>query len=144
MAAPRRGVPTSAWMLDQQMRAEMEADAWRRLRFEVAAQEALALQAAATTETEQVHRGGSTTFKAIVRFMMGTFAAYLAYLAGVDSGLGEFEIWLAVGAGFVAMLALTAFGPFRSFVYLMSETARWAVILALIFGALWFVLNPPA
>jgi hypothetical protein len=88
------------------------------------------------------YAGGSIILKALVRFGIAAFAGWLAFLAAMDSGLGEAEMWLAVGGSFLAGLALTAFDPMRGFVHLLSETARWAIILGAVFGVLWVLLNP--
>src|SRR5690606_29871236 len=113
-SSQRPALASDEWMLEQQVRAEMEAEAWRRLRADLAAIEPAppAPQAPAAAPAAELdhHRAGSAMLKAIVRFALAAFAAYLAYLAGVDSGLGEFEIWLAVGGSFMAALALSMFG----------------------------------
>jgi hypothetical protein len=127
-------------MLEQQLRAEMEAEAWRRLRQELAVPEPPPEPAPAETEPDY-HKTGSTILKALVRFAMASFCAYLAWLAAVDSRLGEFEIWLAVIATFIASLALTLIGPARAFVHLLAETARWIIIGAAAIGALWLLLQ---
>jgi hypothetical protein len=58
-------------------------------------------------------------------------------LAAIDSQFGEFEVWLAVGSIFLVTLALSMFGLARELVHTLAETARWALILAVGFGALW-------
>lgn len=141
MASPR-GRPNFAsddWMLEQQLRAEMEAEAWRRLRQEVAIPEA----AAAPPQPANVNRyqSGSVILKALVRFMLAALGGYLAYLAGVDSGLGEFEVWLAVGAAFLVTLALSMFGAARDFVHTLAEGMRWILILSAGVAAVWFAFN---
>jgi hypothetical protein len=73
--------------------------------------------------------------------MLAAFGGYLAFLAAVDGNLGEFEIWLAVGAAFLVTLALSMFGAARQFVHLLAETARWIIILAAGAGGAWLVLN---
>jgi len=149
MQGQRRGpaFATDEWLLEQELRAEMEAEAWRRLRQRVAIAAPpepapLPGPAPAAAPTFDPHKTGSTMLKALVRFGLGAFAGYLAFLAGVDSGLGEFEIWLAIGAAFLVTLALSAFGPLQRFVHLLAETARWAIIVAVCFGALYVMLNP--
>lgn len=133
------------WMAEQQIRAEIEAEAWRRLREEIARPPApLSLPAPASPTDIDPHRGGSLTLKALVRFLLAAGGAYVAYLAGADSRLGEFELWLAAGAGFCVTLALTAFGPLRRAVHFMAETARWALILGVGFGGLWWLLQGQA
>jgi len=139
------------WIAEQQMRAEMEAEAWRRLRAEIARPALPEPTPAPRPEPARtyaprrpnLHRSGSLTLKALVRFLMAAAGAYLAYIAAADAQLGEFEIWLAIGAAFVTTLALTAFSPLRGAVYFVAETARWALILGLGLGALWWLMQGP-
>ncbi len=130
---------TDDWMLEQQMRAELEAEAWRRLREQV--RPAPPPLAAAPTNAMPAplspHRTGSAVLKALVRFAMGAAASYLAFIAALDSQLGEFEAWLAVGAAFIVTLALSMFSPLRGAVHALAETMRWMLVVALSFGALW-------
>jgi hypothetical protein len=142
---PARGRPAFAsddWMLEQQLRAEMEAEAWRRLRSELTVAQALPAPepVAAPAEIDH-HSTGSTILKALVRFILAAFAAYLAWLAGVDARLGEFEIWLATGSTFAVTLALSMFGFARNFVHLAAETVRWMLLIGLGFGATWLAFN---
>jgi len=141
MPGARRGPrPLSDdWMLEQQVRAEIEAETWRRLRLETAQAAPPALPA----PEPDPHATGSLTLKALVRFLLGAGGGYLAYLAATDAGLGEFETWLALGAGFLITLALSAFGPLRRAVHLLAETARWAIVVAAGLGALWLLTHPP-
>jgi hypothetical protein len=142
--AGQRGRPAFAsddWMLEQQLRAEMEAEAWRRLREELAIPEPPPQAANAPAADIDHHRAGSAILKALVRFLMAAFAAYLAFLAGVDSRLGEFEIWLAVGASFAVTLALSMFGLAREFVHAAAETMRWILLIAAGIGATWLAFN---
>lgn len=146
-----RGRPALAsddWILEQQVRAEMEAEAWRRLRADLQPAPAPALEAGpAPTPAEPSfdhHRAGSAILKAIVRFALATFGAYLAYLSAADSQLGEFEVWLAIGAGFLVTLALSMFGVAREFVHMLAETARWVIIAAVALGAVWMMLHMSA
>jgi hypothetical protein len=142
------------WMMEQQLRAELEAEAWRRLREQLAIQgqpvPALAPAAppapaqAPAPERPDYHRAGSAILKALVRFGLAAFFAYLAYLAALDGGLGEFEIWLAVGATFVVTLALSMFGAARQFVHLLAETMRWLIIVAAGLGAVWLMVQMSA
>jgi hypothetical protein len=144
-ARTRPSVATDDWILAQQMRAEIEAEAWRRLREERAL---LALEAPPTPEP--VGRGisaaqaGSAVLKGLVRFVMAAFGAYLAYLAAVDSQLGEFEVWLAVGGAFLTILALSMFGFARGLVHTLAEAARWGLIFAALAGAAWLVFRAMA
>lgn len=128
------------WMHEQQMRAELEAEAWRQLRRELAAPVAAPGPAANAAEADP-HQTGSTILKAVVRFMLAAFGAYLSYLAGADSQLGELEVWLAVGATFAVTLALTMFGPMRRLVHMLAETARWMLLIAIGFSAVWMVAH---
>lgn len=137
------GRASDAWLAEQQMRAEMEAEAWRRLRLELAAAPP-ALPAPSPQAPADPYRGGSIILKGLVRFAIAAFAAYVAFIAAADSQLGEFEVWLAIGSAFVVTLALSMFGPLRAIVHFLSETARWVLILGFGFGALWLLLNPPA
>ena len=75
-----------------------------------------------------------------MRFALAAFGGYLAYLAAYDGGLGEFEIWLAVGAGFLVTLSLSMLGPARRFVHALAEAARWALIGTLAIGAVWVLV----
>jgi hypothetical protein len=123
------------WMHEQQLRAELEAEAWRRLRHE------LAVPVAVPAAEPDPHQTGSTVLKAVVRFAMAAFGAYLAFLAGVDSQLGEIEVWLAVGATFAVTLALTMFGPMRRLVHMLAETTRWMLLIAIGFSAVWVIAH---
>lgn len=140
-----RGRPAFAsddWMLEQQLRAEMEAEAWRRLRSELAVPQPLpAPEAAAAPAEIDHHRSGSTILKALVRFILAALAAYLAWLAGVDARLGEFDIWMATGSTFAVVLALSMLGAARGFVHAAAETVRWMLLIALGFGATWLAFN---
>jgi len=135
------------WMLEQQMRAELEAEAWRRLRSELAIPEpalpAPPPQLANATADIDHHSAGSTILKALVRFMLASFMGYLAYLADADSQLGEFEVWLVVGSTFIVTLALSMFGVARAFVHMLAETMRWIIIASAGLGAIWLVFNWP-
>jgi hypothetical protein len=139
-------------MLEQQVRAELEAEAWRRLRLDLAVVQpapAAAPQAPPQAQVQPAivddpHTSGSTILKAIARFALGSFGAYLAYLAAVDWGLGEFEAWFATGSAFFVTLALSMFGPARRFVHFLAETMRWALILAVGMGGLWMMLHMQA
>lgn len=153
-ASHRPAFASDDWILEQQMKAELEAEAWRRLRADLAtAQPVLppapapvvqAAPAAPKAPAFDAHKTGSAILKGLVRFAMATFGAYLCYLAGVDGGLGEFEIWLATGAGFLVTLALSMFGAFRQFVHFMAEAARWCLIFAVGLGAVWMMMHMQA
>ena len=83
------------------------------------------------------HRTGSAILKGLVRFVLAAFGAYLIYIAGADSQLGEFEVWLATGTAFVVVLALSAFDPLRGAVHAMAETARWVLVIGFVMGLAW-------
>lgn len=129
---------TDDWMFEQQVRAELEAEAWRRLREQTRQHAPAPMEAPpAKAPVHNPHRAGSTILKALVRFIMGAAASYLAFVAALDSQLGEFEAWLAVGAAFIVTLALSMFSPLRGAVHAMAETMRWVLVVALGLGALW-------
>jgi len=129
-------------MLEQQVRAEMEAEAWRRLRADLAIPAPAPVAEPVVVEPEfDHHNEGSLILKALVRFVLASFCAYLAYLAAVDSQLGEFEVWLAIGATFFVTLALSMFGFAREFVHTLAETARWVIILAVALGGVWMLFQ---
>ena len=139
---------TDDWMFEQQVRAELEAEAWRRLREERALaappEPAPAPVAPAPVGPHPIHRTGSAILKALVRFAMAAAFAYLALIAAIDSQLGEFEAWLAIGATFVVTLALSMFSPLRGVVHMLAETARWALIVALALGGVWMFVQMSA
>lgn len=128
------------WMHEQQVRAELEAEAWRRLRADLAVPQP-APATPAPTDVADPHTTGSTILKAVARFALASFTAYLAYIAAADSRVGEFESWLAIGATFMVTLALSMFGPFRRFVHMLAETARWMLLVGIGFGAVWVMTH---
>jgi hypothetical protein len=138
----RPALASDEWMLERQIRAEMEAEAWRRLRADLAAPapEVIAPRAPAQPPLDY-HGASSAILKALVRFMLAAFGAYLGWLAAKDSQLGEFEIWLATGSTFVITLALSMLGGARGFVHMLAETARWAIMVALALGVLWMMFQ---
>ena len=142
--ARRPAFASDDWMLEQQLRAEMEAEAWRRMRQELAIPEPPPLAEPEAPSQPDYHKSGSIILKGLVRFMLAAFGAYLAWLAAVDARLGEFEIWLSVAGAFIVTLALSLLGPVRGFVHLLAETARWAIILGVALGALWLLVQGPA
>jgi hypothetical protein len=146
MTAPRRPAFASQdWMLEQQLRAEMEAEAWRRLRELSTAPELPADVTVSTVHDEpDYHRSGSIILKALVRFALAACGGYLAWIAALDARLGEFEIWLSVGGAFVVTLALSLIGPARGFVHLLAETMRWGLIICAALGALWLLVQGQA
>ena len=66
---------------------------------------------------------------------------HIAWIAAVDSQLGEVEVWFAVSAGFLVTLSLSLLSPFRGLVYFLAETARWVIVVAAVLGGLWFLLQ---
>ncbi|MBS0386206.1 MAG: hypothetical protein JSS00_12760 [Proteobacteria bacterium] len=148
MTATRRSPPPFAsddWMFEQQVRAELEAEAWRRLRTQLAGPPEPAplpppLPTVAATQPPRVrdpHHSGSAALKGLVRFAIAAFGSYLTYIAGMDSQLGNFEVWLATGTAFVVVLAISAFEPLRGAVHAMAETARWVLITGFVAGLVW-------
>ncbi|GAM99904.1 hypothetical protein U91I_03559 [alpha proteobacterium U9-1i] len=129
-------------MLEQQLRAEVEAEGWRNLRQHLA-HPVIAPTApdapAAPLPPKREWRFGAAMVKGIVRSGVGAAGAYLAFLAAADSGLGEFEIWLAVIAGFIVSLSLTAFGIGRQLVHALARMAAWGLVIALGVGAVYLV-----
>lgn len=144
MTGPARPlIASDDWMHEQQLRAELEAEAWRRLRMELAEPPAPAPPPQPEPATAQIdpHSTGSTLLKALVRFALGSFGGYLAYLAAVDGGLGGFEVWFATASGFVVTLALSMLGPARRFVHVLAETMRWTIIAAIGVGGAWLAFH---
>lgn len=133
-------IASDEWMREQQLRAELEAEAWRRLREQKSLLSAPARPTAAATPPAPARdpgRTGSAIFKGLIRFALAACGAFLAYLAGEDSQLGEFEVWLACGSAFLVVLAASAFNPLRAFVIFLADTMRWATIAALCVGLFW-------
>ncbi|MEZ5994682.1 MAG: hypothetical protein R3C25_02920 [Hyphomonadaceae bacterium] len=147
-AHTRPAFASDDWMLEQQMRAELEAEAWRRLRRELALPPPPQAPAAAPAPAPErpprranLHATGNAVLKGLVRFGMAALGAYLAYLAGVDGNLGEFEIWLAMGAAFLVTLSLTMLRGAHVLVQLVAEIARWALIIAAVAGVAWLTFQ---
>lgn len=144
MSAPRLPLASDEWMAEQQLRAELEAEAWRRMRAErLLPPPPVVAAPVPPPQVRDPSLGGSLILKALVRFALGAGMAYLGYVAALDSQLGAFEAWLAAGAAFLVTLSLSMFAPFRRMIHAIAETARWAIIVGLALGALWFALNPP-
>jgi hypothetical protein len=137
----RPALASDDWMLEQQVRAEMEAEAWRRLRADLATPVPEPATPTPAAPPLDYHSASSTILKALVRFLLAASGSYLCWLAAIDSRLGEFEVWLAAGAGFLITLALSMFGFAREFVHFLAETARWIIIAALALGALWMMFQ---
>lgn len=135
----RLPVASDEWMAEQQLRAELEAEAWRRMR------QAHALppppEAVALPPPRDASLGGSLILKALVRFAIGAAMAYVAYIAALDAQMGAFEAWLAAGSAFLVALALSLLAPFRRMIHAIAETARWAIIAGVGLGALWYALQ---
>ncbi|MEQ1490291.1 MAG: hypothetical protein ABL932_07045 [Terricaulis sp.] len=146
--AVSRGRPayaTDDWMQEQQLRAEVEAEGWRRMREKLARKASPPPQAppaaiAAAVQADP-HRSGSLILKALVRFMLAAFGAYLAWIASVDARFGEFDVWMATGSTFAIVLALSMFAPARGFVHAAAETMRWILLIGVGFGATWLAFN---
>jgi hypothetical protein len=139
-------IASDDWLLEQQLRAQMEAEAWRRLREALAhPPEPVAPPQSPSprliSPNTPIANNGSIILKALVRFALAAFGAYLAWITGVDSGMGEFEVWLATGAGFIVTLCLTMLEPARSFVRWLSEVTRWCLIVGAGVGVLWLALH---
>lgn len=144
--AVSRGRPayaTDDWMQEQQLRAEVEAEGWRRMREKLAHASLPPPTAAPAPLEADHHHTGSVILKALVRFMLAAFAAYLAWIAGMDARFGEFDIWMATGSTFAIVLALSMFGPARGFVHAAAETVRWILLIGVGFGATWLAFNWP-
>jgi len=137
----RLPLASDEWMAEQQLRAELEAEAWRRMREARALPPPPAALPAPEAAPRDPSLGGSLILKALVRFLLGAGMAYLAYIAALDAQLGAFEAWLAAGGAFLVTLSLSMFAPFRRVVHTLAETARWAMIAALALGALWYALQ---
>jgi hypothetical protein len=127
------------WMLEQQSRSEQDAKAWRLLRQDLRATP-LAAGSSANAPIDFNHTG-STTLKALVRFGLATFGAHVAWIVAVATQLGQFEIWLAMAAGFVITLALSMFGYARGLVNILAEAARWTLVSAVALSALWLAFQ---
>lgn len=143
----RPPIASDAWMLEQQTRAEFEAEGWRQLRAEVARAEAEAARQHARAYQQQARLDDgeivshSAILKGLVRFLFGALGAYVAWIAVMDSGGGSFEAWMWVGMGFVITLALTAFGPGRQLVHVIAEGFRWTILLGLCVGLVWVMVQ---
>src|SRR6185312_7555573 len=97
MTASRRAPPPFAsddWMFEQQVRAELEAEAWRRLRTQLAGPPEpppppppLPTIAASqpSRRLHDPHHSGSAMLKGLVRFVIAAIGSYLTYVAGLDS-----------------------------------------------------------
>ena len=144
MTAQRRPAFASQdWMLEQQLRAELEAEAWRRLR-ELSDFRELPPDVDISTVTHaepDYHSTGSIIFKALVRFMIAACVAYLAWLAAVDAEFAEFEILLTVCAAYIVTLSVTLLGPARGLVHVLAETLKWMLIITVALGVLWWLVQ---
>lgn len=147
MTAPRRPAFASQdWMLEQQLRAELEAEAWRRLR-ELSSGPDLPPDTIVTAAHGahgariNFHATGSSFLKAVVRFGLAACLAYIAWIAAVDARLSSFDVWLCVVTVFVVGLTLTLIGPARGLVHFLAETMRWGLIIAVALGGLWLLVQ---
>ncbi|MGH6951267.1 MAG: hypothetical protein ACREH4_10360 [Vitreimonas sp.] len=146
MNAPRRPAFASQdWMLEQQLRAELEAEAWRRLR-ELSSRVDLPPETVVTAAQGQgartnFHTTGSSLLKAIVRFGLAACLAYIAWIAAVDARLSSVDVWLCVVTVFVVGLTVTLIGPARGLVHFLAETMRWGLIVAVALGGLWLLVQ---
>jgi len=129
------------WMLEQQLRAEVEAEGWRALRSHLAhpAVATIAPEAPVAPPPKHEWRFGAAMVKGVVRFGIGAAGAYLAFLSAADAELGEFEVWLAVIAGFIVTLSLTAFGIGRQLVHSLARVTAWGLVIALAAGAVYLM-----
>ena len=152
MAEPARPpFATDDWMFERQMRAELEAEAWRRMRAEFASRGAPIIEpSGAALESESAaprfdyHRAGSAILKGIVRFALAAFGGYLGFLCAADAGLGEFETWLALAAGFLVTLSFSLLPIARSFVHVLAEGLRWSLVGAAFVCVLWLLYQTNA
>lgn len=126
------------WMLEQQIRSEKEAKAWRLLRQDLRATPLAAGGAGAPIDYNHT---GSAALKALVRFGLATFGAHVAWLVAVASQLGQFEIWLAMASGFVITLALSMFGSARGLVHLLAQAAGWMIVAAVALSSVWLAFQ---
>jgi hypothetical protein len=124
---------SDSWTLEWQARAETEKEAWRRLHEEWSAPRPSAMLANDAID----HRKGSAMLTALVRFGLATFGAHVARLAATASQIGEFEIWLAMAAGFAIAPALSMFGYARGFAHLLARAPSWMIVSAVSASALW-------
>lgn len=145
----RSAIASDDWMHEQQLRAELEAEAWRRLRQHLSPEQETYPDYYCPAEPPQSspaksfdhHRASSAVLKGLVRFLLASAMAYTAWLAAVDGGLGEFEIWLAVGGVFAITLSLSMFGFAREIVHALAEAARWGLLACLAIGGLWLTVQ---
>lgn len=152
MAQPARpNFATDDWMFERQMRAELEAEAWRRMRAEFASRDATALEPRgvdpepeAAEKRFDFHNAGSAILKGIVRFALAAIGGYLGWLCAKDAGLGEFETWLALAAGFLVTLSFSLLPIARSFVHVLAEGLRWSLVGAAFVCVLWLLFQTNA
>jgi hypothetical protein len=138
----RAALGSDAWMLEQQLRAEWEASEWRRIRAELALPPPQLVLPQEPARERPWHEGGSGVLKGLVRFGIGAFGAWMGYIAAASAdGTGELEIVMAVIAGFFIALMISMLGPFKPFVALLAEIARWVLIAGVVVGGFWFVAH---
>lgn len=126
---------TDSWLLEQQFRAEVEAEAWRRLRLQLAGQ---------SLPMRGIAAGRSLILNTLARLVLAGAAAGLAWIAALDAGAGAFEAWLAGGAGFLVMLALSVFDPVRRLTHATAAAMGWTMLAAAVIAALWLMTHVPA
>lgn len=126
------------WMQVQQIRCEREAAAWRLLREDLRANSLAADGAKPPIDYD--HRG-SATLTALVRFGLATLGAHLAGLMAVAGQVGQFELWLAMTAGFVITLALSMFSAARGFVHLLAQAAGWMIVAGVSLSGMWLAFQ---
>ena len=119
---------------EQQARSERKVETWPVLGRNSRA-------APHINATIDYDSNGSATLKALVRFGLATFGAHAAWLGAAAFQLGQFEIWLAMAAGFIITLALSMFGYARGLVHLLSEAARWLLVSAVVVSGLWLAFQ---
>ncbi len=125
-------------MLKQERRAETEAQTWRDLREESLFSRTLTHPAKPTMD---YHHSGSATLKALVRFGLATLGAHAAWLIAVAAQLGQFEVWLAMAAGFMITLALSMLGVSRWLVHLLAQAAGWMVFAVVALSGAWLAFQ---
>jgi hypothetical protein len=122
------------WLLEQQLRAEAQAEIWRELR------EGTAASAPVRPERDpELFDPLGFVARAAARVALALAAAGLAALAARDSGLGGFEVWLATGATGVATLAATLMQWARPVVGAVIVVTRWALMAAVAIALIWLI-----
>lgn len=138
MANDLKPANASRWLLEQQMRAELEAEAWRLLREKV---DGASSAPGTPALSAPLAPAGSFLTRILVRAALAVGCGYLAWLASVDSGMGEFEALLATGAGIAVSLALSVLEPGRRLVGFIAKTLAWIALTIAGFAGLWVLLH---